>query len=53
MVAAFERDTAARLAEIGAATEQAARPLPFSADETLALRRAVQAVAAELITAPP
>jgi polyhydroxyalkanoate synthesis regulator phasin len=50
---AFARELAERLTEIEAAAEQATRPQPFSADETAALQRAVRAVAAELVTAPP
>lgn len=53
VVDAFERELAERLAEIEAAAEQAARPQPFSEAETVALRRAVRALAAELVTAPP
>ena len=53
VVDAFERELAKRLAEIEAAGEQAARAQPFSQDETAALQRAVRALAAELITAPP
>ncbi|HSC62737.1 MAG TPA: hypothetical protein VLD35_03830 [Caldimonas sp.] len=53
VVDAFERELAERLAGIEAAAEQAARPQPFSPDETAALQRAVRALAVELITAPP
>jgi polyhydroxyalkanoate synthesis regulator phasin len=53
VVDAFERELAERLAEIEAAAEQATRPQPFSDEETAALQRAVRALAAELITAPP
>lgn len=53
VVDAFERELAQRLAEIEAAAEQATRPQPFSDEETAALQRAVRALAAELITAPP
>ena len=53
MVDAFERELAERLAEIEAAAEQATRPQPFSKEETAALQRAVRALAAELVTAPP
>jgi hypothetical protein len=53
VVDAFEREVAERLAEIEAAAERATRPQPFSDDETQTLHRAVRALAAELITAPP
>ena len=53
VIGAFERDLAERLARIQAATEQAARAQPFSADDDAALRRAVRAVAEELVAAPP
>jgi len=53
VVDAFERALAERLAGIEAAAEQATRPQPFSEDETAALQRAVRALAAELVTAPP
>lgn len=53
VVDAFERELAERLAEIEAAAEQATRPQPFSDEETATLQRAVRALAAELITAPP
>jgi len=53
VIGAFEREVDERLAGIKLAAEQAARAQPFSEDESAALRRAVRAVAAELITAPP
>ena len=53
VVDAFERELAGRLAGIEAAAEQATRQQPFSDEETAALQRAVGALAAELITAPP
>jgi hypothetical protein len=53
VVDAFERELAGRLAAIEAAAEQATRAQPFSDEETAALQRAVRALAAELITAPP
>ena len=53
VIAAFERELAERLARIEAAAEQVAHVQPFSDDEQAALRRAVQAVAEELIAAPP
>ena len=53
VIGAFERDLAERLATIEAVAEQVSHAQPFSSDEQAALRRAVRAVAEELIAAPP
>jgi hypothetical protein len=53
VIAGFERVLAERLARIEAVAEQFAHAQPFSDDEHAALRRAVHAVAEELIAAPP
>ena len=52
-IAAFERDVAERLAAIEAAAEPFAHAQPLSQDEHAALRRAVGAVAEELIAELP
>ena len=51
--AAFERELAARLAEIEDAAERFAHPQPISSAESASLQAAVRALAGELVKAPP
>jgi vacuolar-type H+-ATPase subunit H len=53
VVGAFESELAQRLAGIEAQAASIARPQPLSADDVLALQRAVGALARELTAAPP